>query len=367
MKVTKSFINIVVFLFLFALNAHSQTEIKKLNDKAFMALENHSPMTEQYASKIIQLTKGNDTSLYLINAYTILGIVNKDKGYYISSLNYYLKALDASEKKNDKGRISATLSNIGVLYRLQGDLNLAITYFSKSLKIEESLKDPLQKSIRYYNIGDCYKELDSFDLALSYFSNSLLIEQKHKNSEGEIYAYLGIAEVYLEIGQIVDAKKILDKIEVKLTHEFSEKSILFNKLLGVYLFKINQLDEALIILKKSEEVSMKNNFPIHLLSIYKIEIAILEKQSKWELVANKYKQFTALSDKLIAIEVRNKVNDLMYSNVLHKKELEISELKGARIVAEKLDLYNKKIAWFLIFLLVFIVGFIFYGFQKNKR
>lgn len=358
---------IALFFFFFSLGySISQDNLKELNDIAFKALENHSSKTEEYANRILKLTKENDSSLFAINAYTILGIINKDKGYYISSLNYYLKALNGSEKRNDQGRVSAALNNIGVLYRLQGDLNMAISYFLKSLKIEENLKNPLQKSIRYYNIGDCYKELDSFDLALSYFSNSLIIEQKHKNQQGEIYAYLGIGEVYLEIGQITDGKKILDKIGLKLKSDFSEESILYNKLMGVYFFKINQFDQAITILQKTEALSLKNNFPIHLLEIYKIEINILEKQKNWEKVAFKYKEYTNLSEKLIAIEIRNKVNDLMYNNEIQKKEIEISKLEGEKNLAGRLDVYNKKIAWFLILLLIFIVGFVSYGFKRWK-
>ena len=361
------YILVFVLLFLTCFGVYSQSNLSKINKLAFESLENHSPKTIDYAYDLLKLTKGNDTSVYAINAYTILGILNKDKGYYVSSLNYYLKALNAAEKKKDNPRISAALNNIGVIYRLQGDLKLAVKYFTKSLKLEDKLKQPLQKSIRLYNIGDCYKELDSFDLALSYFSNSLIIEQKNKKVQGEIYAFLGIAEVYNEIGQVVDAKRILDRIHSKLNDNFIEQAILYNKLLGSYYLKTNDLEKSLEVLWSAELLSEKNNLPIHLLEIYKIEIEILEKQKLWPQVAAKYKEYTALSEKLIAIEIRNKVNDLMYSNDLNKKELEISLIEEERNFAERLNTYNSKISWFLILLLAFIVGFIFYEFQKRKK
>ncbi len=359
----------LVFILLFSLSfgVYSQSNLNKFNDLAFDSLENHSPKTIDYANDLLKLTKGNHTSVYAINAYTILGIINKDKGYYVSSLNYYLKALNAAEKKKDNGRISAAKNNIGVIYRLQGDLKFAIKYFSESLKIEEKLNDPLQKSIRYYNLGDCYKELDSFDLALSYFSNSLIIEQKSNQIEGEIYAFLGIAEVYLEIGQIIDAKRILDRIKLKLNYKFIECAILYDKLLGRYLFKQNDFKAALETLQKAEELSRKNNFPIHLLEIYKVEIQILENQKLWPQVAFKYKQYTDLSQKLTATEIKNKVNDLMYSNELHKREIEISLIEGERNFANKLNLYNNKVLWFLVLLLISVVGFVFYGFKNHKK
>ena len=358
---------VLVFMFFMFFGVLSQDNISKINDIAFKSLENHSPKTIDYADKLLKLTKGNDTSVYAINAYTILGILNKDKGYYVSSLNYYLKALNAAEKKKDNARISAALNNIGVIYRLQGDFKLAVKYFTKSLKLEDKLKKPLQKSIRLYNIGDCYKEMDSFDLALSFFSNSLIIEQKNKKIQGEIYAFLGIAEVYNEIGQVDDAKRILDRINSKLKVNFIEQAILYNKLLGSYFFKINDLKKSLEVLWLAELLSEKNDLPIHLLEIYKIEIQILEKQKLWAQVAAKYKESTALSEKLIAIEIRNKVNDLMYSNDLNKKELEISLIEEERNFANRLNVYNSKISWFLILLLAFIVAFIFYEFQKRKK
>ena len=367
MKLKLKYTIVFWLFFLVSFGVSSQSNLSKINDLAFESLENHSPKTIDYANDLLNLTKGNDTSVFAINAYTILGILNKDKGYYVSSLNYYLKALNAAEKKKDNARISAALNNIGVIYRLQGDLILAVKYFTESLKLEDKLKKPLQKSIRLYNIGDCYKEMDSFDLALSFFSNSLIIEQKNKKVQGEIYAFLGIAEVYNEIGQVVDAKRILDRINTKLDDNFIEQSILYNKLLGSYYFKINDLKKSLEVLWSAELLSEKHDLPIHLLEIYKIEIEILEKQKLWPQVAAKYKEYTKLSEKLIAIEIRNKVNDLMYSNDLNKKELEISLIEEERNFAKRLNVYNSKISWFLILLLVFIVGFIFYEFQKRKK
>ena len=81
------------------------------------------------------------------------------------------------------------------------------------------------------------------------------------------------------------------------------------------------MNSALDLLKKSEELSKKNDFPIHLLEIYRVEISILERQENWKSVSDKYREYNELSEKLVAIEVRNKVDDMMYSNDIHKKEL----------------------------------------------
>lgn len=345
----------------------SQVDLKKIDNKAYEALENHSALTEKYANDLISLAEIKKSSSHLINGYTILGILNKDKGYYISSLNYYLKALNIAEKSNDLGRVSAIMNNIGVIYQLQLNFVSAIDYFNKSLKIEENFKKPLQKSIRYYNIGDCFKEIDSFDLALSYFNNSLLIEERAKNNEGVVYAYLGISEVYLKINQFVDAKRILDKIEKKLNPKLIECSIIYYKLLGKYHFLLGENKEALKFYSIANEISIKVNYPNHLLEIYKGEISVYEKESNWELASRKYKEYTLLSNKLSAIDIKNKIHDLTYSHELQKKEIQISRIQGERDYANKLNIFNTKITWFLILMLISFVAFVFYAVNKRRK
>ena len=160
--------------------------------------------------------------------------------------------------------------------------------------------------------------------------------------------------MYNEIGQVVDAKRILDRINSKLKVNFIEQAILYNKLLGSYFFKINDFKKSLEVLWLAELLSEKNDLPIHLLEIYKIEIEILEKQKLWPQVAAKYKEYNTLSENLIAIEIRNKVNDLMYSNDLNKKELEISLIEEERNFAKRLNIYNSKIIHILHNKLLFL-------------
>jgi tetratricopeptide (TPR) repeat protein len=352
----------VVFLNNFSIGQDKLTELDSL---AFAALESRSGKAEEFANHLLEKTKGNPNSLHTINAYTILGIVNKDKGYYVSALNFYLKALNAAQIKKDQERVSSALNNIGVIYQLQRNYQAAISYFSNSLKIEEKYNNPLQKSIRYYNIGDCYKELDSFELALSYFNNSLLIEQKYNNKEGITYAFLGIAEVYLGIGQIEDAKRILDKINLEV--HYVEESIFHNKLLGTYHLKKDNFAQALVAFQAAQTISEKHNFPIHLVEIYKSQIDVLDKLHNKDLLVEKYRELTDLNDRLNAIEIQNKIHDLTFSNEIQKKEMEISLIAEERNFAEKLTRYNGKIALFLMVVLLLIASLVIYSLRKRKK
>ena len=205
--------NIILFLFsvilpcgvLLSQNS-GEIKLRELDSIAFSSLENNASSVLEDANKLLAESLKSKPKFYRINAYTLLGIVNKDRGFYVTSLDFYLKALNTAEKLKDFPRQSACLNNIGSVYQLQGNYSQAIEYFNKSLAIEEKLNQPIQKSIRFYNIGECYKDLDSLDLALTYFNNSLLIEQKAKSNEGIVYAYLGIADVYIRIKRTINIK-----------------------------------------------------------------------------------------------------------------------------------------------------------------
>lgn len=341
-------------------------ELRNLDSLAFSFYEkNETQKAEETAYLIIEKYSNiKQPSLFLINAYTLLGIINKNRGYYITSLENNIHALNIAEKNNDSGRVSACLNNIGVIYQLQSNYKQAIKYFTRSLDIEEKKNNPLQKSIRYYNIGDCYKELDSFDMALSYFNNSLIIEEKYKNNEGIIFAYLGIAEVYLGLNNEFQAKMVLDKIDLRLKNDQIEEKIIYNKLQGNYLLKVNKPSEALNFLNKAESYSEKNKISSHILEIYLLKIEAFEQQNDIVSANKEYKKYIQFNNELTNSEIKNKIEDLTYQNELTKKELEIKLVKEDRKLEQDLRIYGQKITWFVIAVLVISVILILFGIKK---
>ena len=214
---SKQFVLITIIWLCFALKLSytygQNSEILRLDSLAFHALETNSPNVSLAANKLLESSNDTDLSIFAANAHTILGITNKNKGYYVTAINHYLKALNISEKIKDNGRRSACLNNIGAIYLLQDNFKEALNYFNQSLAIEKSLDQPIQKSIRFFNIGDVYNQTDSLELALSFYTNSLLIEKAENNKEGIVYANLGISEVYIKANQLTDAKNTLLKTE----------------------------------------------------------------------------------------------------------------------------------------------------------
>jgi tetratricopeptide (TPR) repeat protein len=359
---------------LYSQKSSTPIDLKKLDKEAFFALENNQGDVIEKALYLVEQGKIQKSGLYESNGYTILGIINKNKGYYITSVDHYIKALNAAEKIKDTGRVSASYNNIGTVYQLQENYTKALDYFQQSLNLEKKLNNPLQKSIRLYNIGEVYSELDSMDLALTYFNNSLLIEKKYDNSEGVIYALLGIAEVYIHIDRLTDASitlgkssKILDPINVEL-------GIIYHKLSGELFGAQKEFDNALKDLKRAEDLSNNEGYRVHLLDIYLTQIDILNTQQQWKQSVDKYKKYVELKNELNSIKVKNQLEDLTHRNELRQKELKIELANDERDTArenvkieESIGNYESRIIWFLIFTIVLILGLIVYGIKRITK
>ena len=369
-----------LFLFIFLLfcsatAVHGQvaddSSLKNLDSLAFAALESNSADVLDKAEDLLDASLKIKPSFYRVNAYTIFGIVNKDRGFYVTSLDYYLKALNAAEQIKDTPRRSACLNNIGSVYQLQGNYEQAIEYYDQSLELEKKLNDPLQKSIRYYNLGECYKDIDNFEMALTFFNNSLLIEKKANNNEGIVYAQLGIADVYIKIKRLTDAQIVLEDISKLIKESQVEEQIIFHKLKGKLRLAQGSSADALSEFMAGESISKKYKVFTNLAELLKLQIEIHESRSDWQRASSKYKEYVKLNEEMNSAQIKNQLDDLNFRNELIKKQLEIELVQEERDLAKKneqfekdLRIYGQKITWFVVILLISCIGLIIFGVKK---
>ncbi|MFN6084398.1 MAG: tetratricopeptide repeat protein [Fluviicola sp.] len=327
-----------------------------------------------FISKLIIEKANNRPSIYLINAYTVSGIVNKNKGFYVTALDNYLKASKISLELKDEGRYSASLNNIGIIYVLQENYSKAIYYFNKSLEIEEDRKDPLQKSIRYFNLGDCYKELSKYNEAIGFYTNSLLIENKLKNEVGIIYAQLGLAEVYISTKRIADAEQALSEIE-KMQEAFdNESKVLFLRLKGKLSKKKLQFDAAENFFMEAKDLSERNELINEQVKVTQNLSELFELKKDYKKALKYSKEFLNLNNTLKSNHIKNQLEEMIYQQEIQQKELEIKYLKEQKVLAiknenavRKLRQFDIKIAIFSVLSMLSFVGIVVFGLRKMIR
>ena len=348
--------------------------LRALDSIAFAAYESNSPDMLEKANHFLEATLKYDPSYFRVNAFTLLGIINKNRGFYVTSLDYYLKSYNEAQLIKDEGRQSACLNNIGAVYQLQRKYEQAINYYNQSLDIEKRLKNPLQVSIRYFNLGDCYKELDSLDLALNFFNNSLLIEKKFKNPEGIAYAKIGVADVYERYENTTDANRVLNELLPIIGKQTSDVQILFHLIKAKILKREKDLSGVERTLKTAEILSKQNRIRTHLLEIFEMQIDILEANQDWRSASLKYKEFIRLNEETNSLAVKNQLDDLAFQNQLTNKELEIKLVQEERDLALKNEQFEKdlrilgqKIIGFVLVILVCTVLLILFGIKRLTR
>lgn len=347
---------------------------ERLDSLAFMYFESNQFDEAEKTSKKILAINSLDTNIYRVNANTLLGIINKNRGYYISATEHYISALNDARSLQDKGRQSAILNNLGTLYKLQHNYQKAIDFFKESLDFEKDLNNPVQTSIRFYNIADTYLELDSLDLALSFFNNSLLIEQKIQDKIGLIYAYLGITEVYIKMGNSFESELMIRKIDELSPIENAELKI---------LFEFTRAKHALVSEKPlkaerkiNEAIKLGRNTGMDYLKpeMLKFKIEVLTEMGSYKDLSSTYREYLEVSENLNNQMIRNEIYDLNYQNELNQKQLEVEKLRTERKRSKKAkekDLqirkFQQRIIIFILGLLVLSIILVFLGVRKMKK
>lgn len=369
---------LVLLSFLFCVSqillCQATSSNEKLDSLAFSHFENNEFEKAEETAKEMLNVNSLDTNIYRINANTLLGIINKNRGYYISATEHYISALNDARALEDMGRQSAILNNLGSLYKLQHNYQNAIDYFKMSLELEKDLDNPAQTSIRFYNIADAYLEADSLDLALSFFNNSLLLEQKIENKMGLIYAYIGITDVYIKMGNEFQSALMIGKIEELSPIENAELEILFEFIKAKQAFISKDYNEAKRNIDESMKLAKQSGISYIEPDMLKFRIKVLKEIGSFQELSMAYQKYLEVSETLNSQMIRNEIYDLNYQNELNQKQREVEKLRAEKRrskIAKEKDLQVRKfqqhLILFILGLLVLSVVLVFLGVRKMKK
>lgn len=350
------FLYSVFLLYSFLSLSQHNKESAYLDSLSFAQFENSEYSKAEISAKKLFNLNLLDTNIYRINANTLLGIINKNRGFYISSTEHYLEALNDATLINDTARQSALLNNLGTLYKLQQNYISAIDYFKKSLRLEKSLNNPEQQSIRFYNLAETYLAIDSLDMALSFFNNSLLLEQKRDYKAGIIYAYIGITDVYLKMGNAFQSELMIKKIHNLFPTNNVELQIFYEFLQAKYAFLIRDYKIAVEKIQNSIELANSSDLEYILPELILFRMKILKETEPSSELSDAYQDYFAITEKLNSQMIRNKMNDLNYQNELKIKQLEVEALRIDKEIANANQLKESRIRQFLQRILIFILG-----------
>lgn len=177
------------------------------------------------AADSCELIVKKDSTLYeaLWNAASIKGIVNRRKARFAESLENLMKALSIAEKNNSQVLIGKSLSNLGIFYVTQKDLDRAEEFHQQALAIRLKVGNPKDVYQTYENLGIVNRERKRYDKALEYYFKALEIAKTMNDSSSLSFTYNDIGAAHSFQGTLDKAEKYL-KASIDIRERMGEKA-----------------------------------------------------------------------------------------------------------------------------------------------
>jgi len=318
--------------------------------------------------KIPEVINDSNRKCYV---YTSKGLCFEMMGDFSKALEYDFKALELAEDINNDNQKVNILTNIGLVYFNQShQYSKSIMYFRKSLAYSKKHNNSLEISGSYANIGLAYKLLGNLDSALFYHQLALQTLKSVKKNNADKDRRLAL--IYSNIG---DDYRVLNLLDSSLYYKKESIKILENNNMTYelteqyyslgYTYKVmNDIPKAIELYKKSLKISEDLGLKSMQMK-YCIELSELYASDQKYTLAYKYLYTHAiLADSINSIETRDKIAQLQaqYDVVLNQKRIEKLELES-KVSKFRLRVYLTTFGGILL-LTIFVIIFLI---NKRKR
>lgn len=192
-------------------------EINKLIATAKGINEKDVPKAIETIERAITLAVEHNCRHEEGSALSFRGALERAKGNFVESLEYYLQAKDIFEELQARSGIAVCCNNIGIAYSSIGNFPLALDNYHLALSIQEELGDKTAIARIMNNMGVVHNSVDEYDKALACYKEALAINEELQNHDLA-------ARNYCNIGTIHRTRK-----------EYNEALLFFEKSVAIHL------------------------------------------------------------------------------------------------------------------------------------
>ena len=220
--------------------------------------QNYSPEDQTKLDSLTAIVNSSANDTIKTITYHRIGVFHNIKGNYSAAIVAWNKKLSLDKQLGNKSGIAGSLTNIGAVYKNQGEIEKTLDYFLKSLKIYEEISNKIGIAGSLANIGTVYNFQGEIEMALEYFHKSLKISEELGSKSGIANCLNNLAVVYVNQGEIEKSLEYYHK-SVKLFEESDNKigmaSCLNN--IGSLYHTQGEIGKALEYYRKSLKIKQK--------------------------------------------------------------------------------------------------------------
>ncbi len=270
----------------------------------------------------------------LRSVYNNIGWLHFKIGNYAESLDYYLKALKIAEASGDKADIAQALNAVGTVYQKVGEYEKALEFYFKSLKLAQEVGSHEGIGMAFGNIGIVYCEMKRYEEALeaNYQSKQAFEEINHVYHLSMALASIAASYEALQMEsealffyeESLKAAKKSGNVQVEV--EVLQKQ-------ANLLFKRNEKEEALHLLRNALRIGKKAQLKNILLQVYRLMVEAYRACGDFESALSAHESFYELEKELFNEESNRKICNMQLAFELEqgKREMELEKQKNAEL------------------------------------
>jgi tetratricopeptide (TPR) repeat protein len=288
-------------------------------------------------------TKGDIFKSGKAKSLSNIGIVYSIQGDPAKALEHFYIALDIAKELGDKNAISKSLGYIGNVFKDQGNFSKSLEFYFQALKLSEELKNDRNAAILLANIGNVYKAQMDYPKSLEYYFKALKLAEQMKDDRGIAVDLSNIGIVYKNQGEYNKALEYYFKA-LEMAEKLQHKLLIANtvgNIGSVYSVQkefpkaLEYLNKALLLAEKLGDKSGKARLLGNIGTIYLDQKKLKEAETYLQ-------QSLPLSKE---VGDKNMIKDQHYSlsrlyQYQNKWELSLKEFKS--YVAMRDSLFNEE-------------------------
>ncbi|GEM_PF-5457121 len=350
------------------------TDLGKIN-----TTKGNYPKSLQYLILAKSKNKGDSTQFSYYNV--AFGTLFDNIGATSLAINYYKKAYTFNTQDLSRYYLANT---IGCMFLNLNELDSAIYYFDSQLKTSLLISDYIAKASSLNNLGIAQQKKKKYNKALELFfkARKVLEENNSKispNFPGEQVSFLNevisnIGQCYFSMKHYSEAIPYLEKsyIKDKKIYDVNGQIKLATQLVSSYL-KTKTDEKAKAIEHFFESQTNKMTLPSKLLLLtMEEEIAIFDKDFiRTEKINEKLKEIRNQREHERTISIDN-MNEILTQFMISEAKIKINIEKEQKWQLKKTVELKKHENQFLLivsfsaFILLMIIGFLYFQYTRNK-
>lgn len=335
--------------------AKNQYKVKALNELFREFLPSDPVKALGYAREALSYATEVNDKKGTAAAYNNLGVAYRMHGEMDKALTYYINSLRIYEEIKNKEGIASAKNNIATLYSVKEDYDQALKYLEESNTIFHELNDQEKIIGTLNNLGNIYSEMQMYEKALQYFTDAQAMSEKAGKFYGDPLTNIG--NLHFRQKNYGDAIAYYLKALEK-EREANNKNAVLNALtnLGVTYTKSKDskkanaaFDEALALCTELQAYSF-------LPAIYRGQAENYALQGNYRDAYETQQKYDEAREQIFGEESTRNIAQMEMRLAFNEKEKEFEMLKKEDEI-KSLELYNTR----LVVIMVIIAGMITLG------